>query len=45
MGLEGIAEGLHHLQSDYSKVADADLDAMFTQVRGARGSCSCRCGA
>ena len=33
LGLDGLTRGLEKLEVDYKKVADADMDAMFAQVR------------
>ncbi|GAX85692.1 hypothetical protein CEUSTIGMA_g13108.t1 [Chlamydomonas eustigma] len=33
MDLDKLTQGLHKLEMDYSGVADADMDAMFQQVR------------
>ena len=33
LGLEGLARGLEKLEVDCERVADADMDAMFAQVR------------
>lgn len=47
MSLSDVEKDLAHLGSEYAKVADADLDAMFIQVRldvGVGVICAARCG-